>query len=91
MSLERGAQRKDVPRARLGWRVRELRREHTFFWFYSGSDDRVRKENRAFALQLSQLRIPHHYFEAFGGHNWGLWRRNALAAYLAAIARVSHA
>ncbi len=71
--------------------ARELRREHTFFWFYSGSDDRLRKENRPFALQLSQLRIPHHYFEAFGGHNWGLWRRNALAAYLAAIARVSHA
>jgi enterochelin esterase-like enzyme len=71
--------------------ARQLRREHTFFWFYSGSDDRLRKQNRAFALQLSQLRIPHHYFEAFGGHNWGLWRRNALAAYLAAIARVGRA
>jgi enterochelin esterase-like enzyme len=70
--------------------ARQLRRQHTFFWFYSGSDDHYRKENRSFALQLSQLRIPHHYFESFGGHNWGLWRKNAVDAYLAAIARVRH-
>jgi enterochelin esterase-like enzyme len=71
--------------------AQQLRRRNTYFWLYSGKDDRYRKQNRAFALQLSRLRIQHHYFEAFGGHNWGLWRKEVVPAYLAAIARVRHA
>jgi enterochelin esterase-like enzyme len=68
-----------------------LRRQHTFFWFYSGSDDPLRKQNRAFALELTRLHVAHHYFQSYGGHNWGLWRRNAVSAYRAALARLGHA
>ncbi len=63
---------------------------HAFFWLYSGSDDLLRKQNRAFASELAAYRIPHRYFESFGGHNWALWRKNAVPAYLAAIERLAH-
>jgi enterochelin esterase-like enzyme len=67
----------------------ELRRLHTYFWFYSGSTDRLRKQNRAFAAELTSYRIAHRYFESYGGHNWALWRKNAEQAYLAAVSRLS--
>jgi len=70
---------------RLAPRLREL---GTYFWFYSGSTDRLDKQNAAFARELQSLRLPHRYFVAYGGHNWALWRDNARAAYIAAASRL---
>jgi S-formylglutathione hydrolase FrmB len=67
-----------------------LRSRGTYFWFYSGSTDRLHAQNGAFARELASLRLPHRYFLAYGGHNWALWRDNARAAYLAAAARLRH-
>jgi enterochelin esterase-like enzyme len=68
-----------------------LRRLGTYFWFYSGSNDPLRKQNASFARELARARIAHRYFEVYGGHNWALWRDNARAAYIAAAARLGHA
>jgi len=67
--------------------LRELR---TYFWFYSGSTDRYRKQNAAFAHELSALRVSYKYRLVYGGHNWAIWRNNAGLAYLAAAARLAH-
>jgi S-formylglutathione hydrolase FrmB len=65
-----------------------LRALGTYFWFYSGSTDRLHAQNADFARELGSLRLPHRYFVAYGGHNWALWRDNARAAYLAAATRL---
>ena len=67
-----------------------LRSLGTYFWFYSGSEDRLRGQNRSFASELTQLRLPHRYRLVYGGHNWALWRGNARVAYLAAAKRLAH-
>jgi enterochelin esterase-like enzyme len=64
-----------------------LREAHTYVWFYSGSTDRLRHQNAAFAAELARLGVAHRYFEVRGGHNWGLWRGNAARALLAAQRR----
>lgn len=66
----------------------ELRRLGTYFWFYSGTEDAFSRQNRAFAHALARARIPHRFFESFGGHNWALWRKNAPQAYVAAVKRL---
>jgi enterochelin esterase-like enzyme len=65
-----------------------LRAAHTYFWFYSGSDDRLLGQNRQFATALERLNIPHRFLVRRGGHNWALWRGNAAVALLAAARRV---
>lgn len=65
-----------------------LRKLGTYFWFYAGTEDRFRAQNRAFARELTKLRIPNHFFASFGGHNWALWRKNAVAAYATAAERL---
>jgi enterochelin esterase-like enzyme len=65
-----------------------LRALHTYFWFYSGSEDRLRTQNAAFARELSGLDVPHRFRLVYGGHNWALWRGNARLAYLAAAGRL---
>ena len=65
-----------------------LRRLGTYVWFYSGSTDPLHVQNGAFARELSQLRVAHHYFLVYGGHNWALWRDNARTAYLVAAERL---
>ena len=65
-----------------------LRREHTYFWFYSGTNDGFRKQNAAFARELAATGIPHRFFLVDGGHNWAIWRDQAGPAYLAAARRV---
>jgi enterochelin esterase-like enzyme len=60
-----------------------LRHAHVFFWFYSGSDDRLLGQNRQFATELHQLRVPYRFLVRRGGHNWALWRDGASAALLA--------
>jgi len=68
-----------------------LRAAHTYFWLYSGTDDRFRRQNAAFAAELARLGIPHRFFLVRGGHNWALWRGSASRAYLAASRRLRHA
>jgi enterochelin esterase-like enzyme len=67
-----------------------LRRTHTYFWFYTGKDDPLRRDNRAFAGELSAAGVPHTYLELQGGHNWALWRGMAWRAYLTAAGRLGH-
>jgi enterochelin esterase-like enzyme len=76
------------PRLLLPQVAPELRRLGTYFWFYSGSTDRMQYQNAAFAQQLTAARIPHAYTVLYGGHNWAIWRSQATAAYLAAALRL---
>lgn len=76
------------PRLLLPRAARELRKVGTYFWFYSGSTDRFRHQNAAFARQLALAHIPHRYFQVYGGHNWAIWRDQARAAYIAAAGRL---
>jgi enterochelin esterase-like enzyme len=68
-----------------------LRRSHTYFWFYSGTDDPLRLQNQEFAAKLAAARIPHAYLELRGGHNWALWRGMAARSYLVASRKLAHA
>ncbi len=61
-----------------------LRRAHTFFWLYTGKDDRFLQQNQAFVSLLAHEQIPYRFRVVHGGHNWALWRGNAAFAYLAA-------
>ena len=61
-----------------------LRAAHTYFWIYTGEDDRFLVQNQQFAAELARHRIPHRFRIVHGGHNWALWRGNAAFAYLAA-------
>lgn len=76
------------PRRLLPHVAPELRRLGTYFWFYSGSTDRMRLQNAAFARELTAERLPHTYLVLHGGHNWAIWRSEASAAYLAAALRL---
>jgi S-formylglutathione hydrolase FrmB len=76
------------PRRLVRREATSLRTLGTYFWFYSGSTDRLHAQNADFARELGSLRLPHRYFVAYGGHNWALWRDNARAAYLAAATRL---
>ena len=68
-----------------------LREAHTYVWFYSGTTDRLRKQNRAFGAALARAGIEHRFFLVRGGHNWGLWRGQASRALLAAATHLAHA
>jgi enterochelin esterase-like enzyme len=65
-----------------------LRRAHTYFWLYSGNDDRFLPQNVAFARELRQAHLAHRLRIVHGGHNWALWRGNAALAYLSASRRL---
>ena len=67
-----------------------LRRLHTYFWFYTGTDDSLRRENEAFSRALAHVHVAHRYLELAGGHNWALWRGMAWRAYTTAAARLAH-
>jgi enterochelin esterase-like enzyme len=79
------------PRLLLPRAAPVLRTRDTYFWFYSGSTDPLRRQNAAFARELTRVRVTHRYFEVYGGHNWALWRDNARAAYLVAAEKLAHA
>jgi enterochelin esterase-like enzyme len=68
-----------------------LRRLHTYFWLYSGTDDPLRLQNQEFAAELEAARIPHAYLQLPGAHNWALWRGMAARSYLVAAQRLAHA
>jgi S-formylglutathione hydrolase FrmB len=76
------------PRLLLPRVAAAIRTFGTYFWFYSGSTDPLRKQNAAFSRELAHLGIAHRYFEVYGGHNWALWRDNAENAYLVAASRL---
>jgi enterochelin esterase-like enzyme len=61
-----------------------LKRAHTFFWLYTGTDDRFRTQNQAFVQELAAVGLAHRFRIVHGGHNWALWRGNAADSYLAA-------
>lgn len=77
------------PRRLLPTVASTLRRRGTYFWFYSGSTDRFRHQNRDFANELARHHISYHYFEAYGGHTWAIWRNSARKAYVAAATRLA--
>ncbi len=79
------------PLVTLPGALAKLRRAHTYFWFYSGSDDHFRTQNAEFARELGAVRLPYRFFIVRGGHNWALWRGNAADAYLAAARRLGAA
>jgi enterochelin esterase-like enzyme len=68
----------------------KLRHEHAFVWFYTGSTDRDRRQNKRFAAELTRFRIAHRFFVTDGGHTWRLWRDNAWAAIEVAAAHLAH-
>lgn len=68
-----------------------LRADGTFIWFYTGSDDPLRRQNVRFAQALRRERIPHRFLVVRGGHNWALWRGNAADALLAVSRRLGNA
>lgn len=72
------------PLQRLPLAGSRLRTAGTFVWFYSGTHDRLRFQNRAFDTQLGLQGIPHRFYLVRGGHNWALWRGQAFRALLAA-------
>jgi enterochelin esterase-like enzyme len=51
-----------------------LRRDHTYFWFYCGSDDPLVTQNIQFARTLHDLKLPYDFQIRRGGHSWKLWR-----------------
>jgi len=73
------------PQLQLAGAAPALRTAHTYFWFYSGSDDRLLSQNRQFAASLEQSGLRYRFLVRRGGHNWALWRGNAAVALLAAM------
>jgi enterochelin esterase-like enzyme len=84
-----GLQR-NSPLDRLRPDARLLRRLHTYFWIYTGTDDSLRQQNEQFARALAKAHIAHRYLELAGGHNWALWRGMAWRSYLTAAKRLTH-
>ena len=68
-----------------------LRRAHTYVWFYSGTSDRLRFQNQAFAAALTRAHVPHRFFLVHGGHDWSLWRGNAFRSLLDVSRHFAHA
>jgi len=81
----------NTPLDQLSEEAGTLRDAPTYFCFYTGPDDSLRNQNRAFAAALSSARVAHTYLELKGGHNWALWRGMARRSYLAAARRLEHA
>jgi enterochelin esterase-like enzyme len=61
-----------------------LKQRHVYIWFYSGTDDKFRFQNEAFARALTSAGVAHRFFLVRGGHNWALWRGNAARSYMVA-------
>jgi enterochelin esterase-like enzyme len=81
---------RNSPLDRLRPDARILRRLHTYFWIYTGTDDSLRGQNEQFARALAKAHVAHRYLELAGGHNWALWRGMAWRSYLTAAQRLTH-
>jgi enterochelin esterase-like enzyme len=79
------------PLLQLPKQAAALRRAHTYVWFYSGTGDRLRSQNAAFAAALTRAGVPHRFFLVPGGHDWSLWRGNAPLSLLDVSRHVAHA
>lgn len=67
-----------------------LRRDHVHVWFYVCKHDEFPNQNLRFASLLTSYGIPHTFRIVRGGHNWGAWRRNVPAAFMAAARLLAH-
>jgi len=83
--------RRNSPLETLASVAPTLRRERAFVWFYSGNKDRFHVQNGAFARLLARDRVSHRYFLVRGGHNWAIWRGEAMPALLAATRHLARA
>jgi putative tributyrin esterase len=81
---------RNSPLDRIRADARLLRRLHTYFWLYTGTDDSLRLQNESFAHALAEAHIQHRYLELAGGHNWALWRGMAWRSYTTAARRLAH-
>ena len=71
--------------------AKTLRASGTYIWFYCGTADADAPQNRAFAAELTRLKIPHYFFwEPAVGHSWALWRDLIPLAVSTASQRLSH-
>jgi len=71
--------------------ARKIRASRTFIWFYCGTADADARQNRAFAAELTRLKIPHYFFWQQGvGHTWALWRDLMPLSVITASDRLSH-
>ncbi len=68
----------------------QVRAHGIYIWFYIGAGDTLVAQNRAFATKLTALGVPHHFFEAPGKHNWGLWRGQMSQSLITASEHLSH-
>jgi enterochelin esterase-like enzyme len=80
----------NTPLATLPSAANALKQARTFIWFYSGSNDRLRRQNVEFARELALFGVPHRFEIVRGGHNWALWRGRASLALLAASRHLGH-
>jgi enterochelin esterase-like enzyme len=76
--------RENSPALELPEVAAALRAAHTYVWLYTGSSDKLRAQNIAFAGRLARLRVSHRFFVLRGGHDWSIWRGQAANALLAA-------
>jgi enterochelin esterase-like enzyme len=67
-----------------------LRRSHTYVWFYTGSKDSFRTQNRHFDTLLGRYGVRHTFFVSPGGHTWLAWRDNAATALRVAASHLIH-
>jgi len=81
--------RLNTPLDSLSGAAPHLRSAHTFFWLYTGKDDRFLGQNELFVSLLARDHVAHRFRLVHGGHNWALWRGNAADAYLAASKHLS--
>lgn len=72
------------PATRVTAVAARLRASRTYFWFYTGTSDRLAAQNRAFAAELARLGLAHHFFEVRGKHDWLLWRSQMPQALITA-------
>jgi len=81
--------RRNSPLDQVAPTKKTLRDLHDYIWFYSGSADPARGQNRTFAQELTKARIPHQFFLVHGGHTWAAWRRLAQRSLLTATDRLA--
>jgi putative tributyrin esterase len=77
------------PSAYLAHAAAALRGHHVYIWLYSGTNDRLRSQNEAFAARLTALGIRHEFFLVRGGHDWAIWRGQAERALTVAAGRLA--
>ncbi|HEY2506960.1 MAG TPA: alpha/beta hydrolase-fold protein [Streptosporangiaceae bacterium] len=78
------------PADTVGPVANQLRADRTYFWFYTGTGDRLKAQNQAFDSQLGALDLQHHFLTRPGKHSWALWRAEMPAALVTASEHLAH-